>query len=192
MAVKTSHNTFDRTWFVTFTCYKWIPIFELTDSYDLVYNWLSLLKRKGLAETLAFVIMPNHVHLLVHLISENRHLNPMIGNAKRFMAYEIIKRLKEKGLSKLLHTLAEACSEKEKAKGQRHKVFEPSFDAKPIYTDDFFYQKLSYIHSNPVTGKWNLCSDFTVYPHSSAAFYEMNMKHPSIDIRDFRMVEERD
>lgn len=113
--------------------------------------------------------MPNHVHLLLHLRSEI-NLNVTISNAKHFMAYEIVKRLNEQDEQGVLRRLSESCSEKEKAKGQKHKVFEPSFDAKPIYTEPFFHQKLSYIH-NPVSSKWNLSSEFTTYYHSSAAFY---------------------
>jgi hypothetical protein len=34
------------------------------------------------------------------------------------------------------------------------------------------YQKLKYIHRNPVAKKWNLVSDYVLYKYSSAAFYE--------------------
>ncbi len=75
---------------------------------------------------------------------------------------------------------------KEKVKGQKHKVFEPSFDAKPVYTADFLYQKLDYIHHNPVSGKWSLCAEFTDYEHSSAVFYELEKPHKYFDINDYR------
>jgi REP element-mobilizing transposase RayT len=188
MAIKTFHDTFDKTWFVTFTCYKWLPLFELTNSYDLVYKWLNLIQSKAQADTLSFVLMPNHVHCILQLSSEGVNLNSLISNGKRFMAYEMVSRLKYENNHSTLTQLAEACSEKEKAKGQRHKVFEPSFDAKPIYTDVFFYQKLNYIHQNPVTGKWRLSTDFVQYAHSSAAFYETGTEHTLINIKDYREV----
>ena len=25
--------------FITFTCYRWIPLIEMTQGYDLVYKW---------------------------------------------------------------------------------------------------------------------------------------------------------
>ena len=37
--------------------------------------------------------MPNHIHLLVSFINAKQSINTIIGNGKRFMAYEIIKRL---------------------------------------------------------------------------------------------------
>ena len=38
MAVKQTIPYNDGIYFITFTCYKWMPLVELTDSYDLVYN----------------------------------------------------------------------------------------------------------------------------------------------------------
>ncbi len=43
-------------------------------------------------------------------------------------------------------------SEKQPGKGQRNKVFEESFDAKPVYHRKFPEQKINYIHLNPVRG----------------------------------------
>lgn len=185
MAVRTQHQITDATWFVTFTCYKWLPPFETTSGYDLIYDWLNLIDSKYLIKTLAFVIMPNHLHLLLQLENEHVNLNTVIGNGKRFLAYELIKRLTAKNEDKLLFMLASSCSVIEKAKGQKHKVFEPSFDAKPIYTLKFLNQKLDYIHHNPVSGKWSLCNEFTDYPHSSAAFYELNKPHGKLAITHY-------
>jgi hypothetical protein len=55
-------------------------------------------------------------------------------------------------------------------------VFEDSFDAKECYTEEFIFQKLQYIHFNPVSKKWNLVGDFTDYEHSSASFYEKGIR----------------
>jgi hypothetical protein len=73
------------------------------------------------------------------------------------MAYDIIGRLKEQGNQAVLDALALACTEKEKAKGQLHKAFQPSFDAKRVYTLKFLYQKLDYIHHNPLPGSELCC-----------------------------------
>lgn len=62
-------------------------------------------------------------------------------------------------------------SEREKKKGQRHKVFIESFDSKAIYSEKFLFQKIDYIHHNPVKGKWCLVDDYINYEHSSASFY---------------------
>ncbi|RZA03433.1 MAG: hypothetical protein EOP47_03210 [Sphingobacteriaceae bacterium] len=186
--IRTRHDLTYKIWFITFTCYKWLDLFEKTNSYSSVYNWLNLINEKCQIETIAFVIMPNHVHLILQLPESVNNLNTIISNGKRFMAYELVKKLTAQNEQSILHLLSSECSDKEKVKGQRHKVFEPSFDAKPIYTVEFLNQKLDYIHHNPVTGKWNLCMEFTDYPHSSAAFYYDNKPHLFVNITNYSEV----
>lgn len=183
MAIKTIHDTTDKTWFITFTCFNWIPLLQITNSYDLVYNWFNLINQKYAIDTTAFVIMPNHVHAILHL-NKSDNLNKVISNGKRFMAYEIVKRLKAQQ-PELLIRLSEACSKDEKKKGQMHKVFESSFDAKPILTDKFLQQKLDYIHHNPISEKWNLAETFIDYEHSSAGFYQKNLAHKDVAIKHY-------
>jgi len=120
--------------------------------------------------------MPNHVHALLYFPEMPKSLNTVIGNAKRFLAYEIIKRLEKKKAIVLLDILHAGVKKRERKKGQIHKVFEESFEAKECYTKDFVYQKLNYIHHNPVSGKWKLVDDFTEYEYSSASFYEKGIK----------------
>ncbi|MEP7372053.1 MAG: hypothetical protein ABI675_01615 [Chitinophagaceae bacterium] len=137
----------------------------------MVYKWFDFLKEQGFG-TVAYVIMPNHLHTIHYFPEPGFNLNNIIGNAKRFMAYEIIKRLEQANEREILSYLASVVTEREKKKGQLHKVFTDSFDAKGIYNEKFFNQKLKYIHRNPVSGKWKLVIDYTDYEHSSASFYE--------------------
>jgi REP element-mobilizing transposase RayT len=176
--IRTRHELTEKAWFITFTCFEWIPLFEITNSYHLVYNWLNIIDRKYQVKTLAFVIMPNHVHVLLQLPESVKSLNTIMANGKRFMAYDLVEQLTSLDQHEILNQLSAACTDKEIAKGQKHKVFEPSFDAKPVYTLPFLHQKLDYIHRNPVSGKWNLCAEFTDYPHSSAAFYHDDKPYP--------------
>ena len=91
------------------------------------------------------------------------------------MAYELIKQLKEKQLNGVLLQLKEGFSKRDAEKGQLHKVFEDSFDAKPIYHRKFLIQKINYIHLNPVRGKWKLPEHWEDYKQSSAKFYVKNI-----------------
>lgn len=89
------------------------------------------------------------------------------------MAYEIIKRLEQQRNTELLTHLQSAVTDKERKKGQLHKVFKESFDAKAIDNEAFFLQKLAYLHLNPVRSKYHLVEDWREYEHSSAGFYEL-------------------
>jgi REP element-mobilizing transposase RayT len=122
--------------------------------------------------------MPNHLHCILFFPTNNFSLNKIISNAKRFMAYEIVKRLQATNQTGILTQLQNAVTAKEKLKGQLHKVFEESFDAKAIDNQKFFLQKLSYIHLNPIRGNYKLSNDWREYEHSSAGFYELQqVKH---------------
>ena len=68
MAVKYKHSEEFTTYFVTFTCHKWISLFEITNSYDIVYSWFNILKDEGI-DIIGYVIMPNHVHAIIHFPS---------------------------------------------------------------------------------------------------------------------------
>ena len=94
-----------------------------------------------------------------------------MGNCKRLLAYQIVRKLEELNESHILKTLGSYVSLSDRRKGKLHEVFEPSFDWKECRTEKFIRQKLNYIHKNPCSGKWNLAEPFWNYPHSSAKFY---------------------
>ena len=172
MSTRFEHPQEDNSiYFVTFTCYDWLHLFETTDTYNLIYKWFDVLYGKGVRVT-GYVTMPNHFHGLLYFPIMPQAINTVIGNAKRFMAYEIIEKLEASNQKKILQRLKDAVKPNEKKKGQLHKVFEDSFDAKKCYSKDFILQKLDYIHANPIRGRWQLVNQYTDYKHSSAGFYE--------------------
>ena len=171
MSVKYKHSDVYSMYFCTFTCYEWMHLFELTNSYDLVYDWFNILKKDKI-EVIGYVIMPNHVHCILYFPEAGFNLNKILSNGKRFMAYELVNRLEKANDTNTLTILQNALTERERKKKQLHKVFKDSFDAKPIFSEKFLLQKLNYIHYNPVKGKWRLAKDFVSYEHSSASFYE--------------------
>jgi REP element-mobilizing transposase RayT len=172
MSQKTKKKYKDGLYFLTFTCAKWLSLFEITKSYDLVYNWFEILKKNG-SYICGYVIMPNHVHTIIAFKNtDNKSIDTIVGNGKRFMAYEIISRLEENGNTELLDELSNLVTASDKKKGKLHEVFEPSFDWKECISDEFTETKLNYIHNNPCSGKWNLEKSPQDYNNSSAKYYE--------------------
>jgi putative transposase len=177
MPVKFRHTDEYALYFCTFTCFDWLPLFDITNSYDLVYKWFNAMRAKRW-ETAAYVIMPNHLHTIHYFPEPGFSLNSIMREEKQLIAYEMIHRLQLNGENKLLNQLSMAITPTERQKGQQHRVFENSFDAKAIYSPRFLSQKIDYIHYNPVRGKWKLADDHTRYEHSSASFYELDIiKH---------------
>ena len=177
MPVRFRHDQQNNSlYFVTFTCFKWKRLFDLSDAWNSPYKWFDALFSRGIRVT-AYVVMPNHVHSLLFFPKMPKPLNTIIGNGKRFIAYDIIAGLKERKQVALLEELHCYVKKNEKRKGQRHKVFNNSFDAKECRSREFITQKLDYIHRNPVSKRWHLVNDYTEYLYSSASFYEKGIKH---------------
>lgn len=185
MTTKRHIHENDHTFFITFTCHKWLPLFDKTDLYEHIYKWFDILKRKQ-CQVLSFVIMPNHLHLLVFIPTASGRIDTLMGNGKRFMAYQVIEKLQQQMDTETLALLAKGVNASDRKRGKLHQVFQPSFDIKTCLTDAFTQQKLDYIHLNPVSKKWNLVDDYRNYEHSSARFYELNLpcKTPLTHWRD--------
>ncbi|MBK7882992.1 MAG: hypothetical protein IPJ81_03645 [Chitinophagaceae bacterium] len=156
--------------FITFTCYRWLSLIDITKGYNLVYKWFDILKSNG-HYIIGFVIMPNHVHALIAFADTGKKINTIIGNGKRFMAYEIIERLKAQNENALLQQLAAAVEKTRRLANKQHEVWELSFNWKECHSNKIITQKLNYMHNNPCTGKWQLVPTPVDYLHSSAAFY---------------------
>ncbi|MEX2232449.1 MAG: hypothetical protein WD824_09830 [Cyclobacteriaceae bacterium] len=171
MSVRKTIPYYEGIYFITFTCWRWLRLFELTNGYYAIYKWFDVLKKQGHYIT-GYVIMPNHFHgLLAFRNTQGLPINNIIGNGKRFIAYEIIKQLEKLNEQDILPKLGESVKQKDMLRGKLHEVFEPSFDWKECETEKFIEQKLNYIHNNPCSGKWNLAENPWDYIHSSAQFY---------------------
>jgi REP element-mobilizing transposase RayT len=170
MSIRKTIPHSEGIYFITFTCYQWQNLFIITNGYDIVYTQFDILKKEG-NYILGYVIMPNHVHALIGFKNSGKTINNRIGTMKRFMAYEIINRLKTNREDALLHQLANSVNSADKKRGKLHEVFESSFDSKHCITMEFIQQKLDYIHNNPCVKKWQLADNPADYPHSSANYY---------------------
>ena len=77
MTVRKQRNKDGAVYFATFTCYQWIPLFQLLDAYHLVYSWMHVAYGKGY-RFLGYAIMPNHVHFLIR-VPEGGAIKMLLG-----------------------------------------------------------------------------------------------------------------
>ncbi len=190
MPVKQKIPYSDGVFFITFTCHKWLHLIDITNGYDLVYKWFDHLKKEG-HFIIGYQIMPNHIHAIIAFRNTGKDINKAIGGGKRFMAYEIISRLKKMGSNDILQQLAEAVNASDRKRGKQHEVWEDSFDWKECRTREMIMQKLDYMHDNPCTGKWNLASNPADYIHSSASYY-LNDKQGIYPVTSYMDLEDID
>ena len=59
------YQTLGHDHFVTFSCYNREPYLQTADARDLFERSMERARRKFLFEVLAYVVMPEHVHLLL-------------------------------------------------------------------------------------------------------------------------------
>ena len=150
-------------YFWTATINNWKHLLE-SDAMKLeIIASLQWLKAKGLISVFAFVIMPNHIHLIWQVHGNNGKESPQ-GSLLKFTAHQFRK--------KLLHDAPSLLKEYAvSAPNKAHEFWQRNSLAQLLYNRSFIMQKLEYLHNNPVSGKWQLADSPTAYRFSSASFY---------------------
>lgn len=156
-----SYSTTDKIYFLTATIHKWFPLLH-DENKKIITCYLKKLRSEGLITVYAFVIMPNHLHIIWQQNKLNGKETPQ-GSFLKYTAHEFLKSLKNEGLS-YLYEVNEA--------NKKHEIWQRDSLSIEIYSRHVAIQKLDYIHFNPVSKKWNLAKDDLDYYWSSARFYE--------------------
>ena len=123
MPVKNTIPYSEGIFSITITCYKWLPLIEKVNGYDVVYNWFHYLKTQG-HHIIGYVIIPNHIHVMIGFTKVKQTINSIIGNGKRFMAYEIIRRLERNDEEEILNQLSANIELSRKQNNKLHNVWE--------------------------------------------------------------------
>ena len=181
MAVREKIFVPNEIYFITFTILGWKKIFTEDKYCKLVYKWFDYMKKEYKNKIYAYVIMPNHIHLIVFISEKSPKLSILIQNAKRFMAYGIVDLLEEDKKNELLNYFKNYANPKT---GAKHKIFEDRYDSKIIQREKFFIEKLNYIHNNPCSKKWMLADSVEQYKYSSAANYLVGKGFYDVEIME--------
>ncbi|MEO7839801.1 MAG: hypothetical protein ABIU06_10660 [Anaerolineales bacterium] len=160
--------------FVTASISGWKHLFIEPTYAQIVLDSLSWMQKEKRILLFAFVIMPSHIHLALKPESD------MIGNTLQqigsFTAHAILNELRKDGKQDLLDFFNQ---QKRDARHQ-HSIWQ-DIQASNIYSSDFLFQKMEYIHSNPVSKDWRLVKNRADYKYSSACFYDNGIE-PVIQI----------
>ncbi len=157
-----SYNTTDKIFFLTATINKWQPLLLGNENKSLITDYLKKLSSEGYITVYAFVIMPNHIHIIWQQNKLNGKETAQ-GSFLKYTAHEFLKGLKKQGLSHLYEV---------NAANKKHEIWQRDSLSVEIYSKPVASQKLDYIHFNPVSKKWSLAKDDLGYHWSSARFYE--------------------
>ena len=157
-----SHTSLGKIYFWTATIHKWLPLLHDDSSKSLIAEYLKKLSDEKLITVYAFVIMPNHIHLIWQQNEMNGKETPK-GSLLKHTSHTFLKQLKSSGKSFLYEV---------NASNKKHEIWQRDSLSIEIYSRAVAKQKLEYIHFNPVRGKWLLAKDDISYYYSSAKFYE--------------------
>ena len=155
-------------YFWTATINNWQRLL-LNDAYkNIILQSLQYLSSLNKIDVFAFVIMPNHIHLIWRIKEMNGKETPQ-GSFLKFTAHEFKKMLKKEN-PQTLKSYAVAAVNKSYEFWKRDSL------AIRLYSKEVAMQKLKYIHNNPLAEHWNLAKDPCEYKYSSARYYEINEK----------------
>lgn len=157
------YNSEGDFYFVTATVSNWIALFEREEYRKIIFGSLRWLRQKNLMYLFAFVVMADHVHLLLR--PRKISISLLMQKFGSFTAHTILAELRRNDESAWLAEFRKAA---EPAGLVRHKIWQ-RIQAANVYSDRFLKQKMDYIHDNPVRKR--LVQRAEEYPYSSAAFY---------------------
>ncbi|HMO63467.1 MAG TPA: transposase [Ferruginibacter sp.] len=157
-----SHTSIWEIYFWTATIHKWLHLLSGDSNKQLIINYLKKLSDECLITVYAFVIMPNHIHLIWQQNKLNGKETPK-GSLLKYTGHEFLKILKAESKAYLYEV---------NAANKKHEIWQRDSLGIEIYSVKVAKQKIEYIHNNPINGKWQLAKDYLDYQYSSARFYE--------------------
>lgn len=139
----------DKAHFITTTVVDWIDVFTRQRYNDILINSLEYcIKNKGMI-LYGYVIMSNHVHLIIQ--SSDGKLSDLIRDFKKFTAKNILESIQNEPESRrewMLERFKKATETH--SRNKEYQFWQYGNHAVEIYSIDFMWSKLDYIHMNPV------------------------------------------
>ena len=154
--------------FITATVVDWIDVFTRQTYRDIVIESLDYcIKNKGMI-LYGYVIMSNHIHLILQ--SQEGELSALVRDFKKFTAKSILEKIQispENRREWMLERFQLAT--KTHSRNKEYQFWQYGNHAEEIYSNEFMWSKLDYIHMNPVRA--GIVIKMDDYLYSSASNY---------------------
>ena len=161
-------NDQTKAHFITATVVDWVDVFSRKIYKDIVIESLDFcIKNKGMI-LYGYVIMTNHLHMVVQ--SENGKLSDLIRDFKKFTARTILDTIESEPESRkdwMLKRFEFAC--RSHSRNEKYQFWQYGNHPEEVFTEKFLWQKLDYIHLNPVRA--GIVEKASHYLYSSASNY---------------------
>ncbi|HKZ51809.1 MAG TPA: transposase [Candidatus Acidoferrales bacterium] len=150
--------------FVTTRTNNSVPLFRQSILCQDFLRALADLRQNGEFELFAYVIMPEHVHLLIR--PADGRVSLLMRKIKSLSARRILQALRKPGAQNLLAALAKASPGR---KQHVYKVWQDGFHTVLLWSNWMIRKKIDYMHANPV--RKGLVKSAKDYPWSSFCAY---------------------
>ena len=160
---------YNGSYFLTLTVESWVDVFTRKNHKDVIIESLHYcIKEKGL-NVYAYCLMPNHLHLIANC-DEPYQLKDVIRDFKKFTSKKILNQIINEPESRR-EWMLEIFSSKANAssKHKNFKFWQAGNHAIELYNEKFVWDKINYIHQNPV--KENYVKNIEDWIYSSATNY---------------------
>jgi len=164
--------------FLTFSCYQRRPLFDSPIRRDVFLQILERVRRRYRLVVLGYVVMPEHVHLLV---SEPQRASLSIAMQAlklgfvRSLAGSVVPTSRKIGETWGTPLSSSHLSSMKNARGA-HRFWQTRFYDFNVWTEKKRIEKLRYIHRNPV--KRGLVASPEQWPWSSYRWYLSRQQDP--------------
>ena len=169
MSEKYKTHDKDKAYFVTFTIVEWLKVLQDDSAKMIIVEAITYYQQHRGFVIYAYCIMPNHVHLIAQS-DGSEILSAVLRDLKKYTSIELTKKLEIENTeqSKNVLTIFKNAGEKLK-RIKKYKVWQDGNHPIVLYSNKFIWQKLEYIHNNPV--KYGLSECAEEYLFSSARNY---------------------
>jgi len=176
----------EKAHFITATVVDWIDVFTRQSYRDCIIDCLNYcITKKGMI-LYGYVIMSNHIHMIIQ--SEEGKLSDLVRDFKKFTARTILEKIQNEPESRrewMLERFQKAIESH--SRNKNYQFWQYGNHAEEVYTSDFLWSKLDYIHLNPVRA--GIVSKTEDYIYSSASNYSEGKGLVEITLVDNKIVD---
>ncbi len=166
--------------FITFAVVEWIDVFTRKDYRDILLDSIRFCQEEKGLLLHNWCIMSNHLHLVVSARNEN--LSDVLRDFKKFTSKQILQAIAENKQESRKDWML-SIFRQEGMKNSRNSEFQFwRQDNRPmeLYSGQFIFQKMNYIHNNPVEA--GIVERPEHYLYSSAKDYVNTKKCGLLDV----------
>ena len=157
-------------YFTTTTVIDWMDVFTRPQYKHIVVESLGYCQENKGLDIYAWVLMTNHLHMIVGIRGENT-IGDLLRDFKKFTSKRIVKAIQDNQQESRKNWMMNrfwfrGANDK---KITNYRFWQEDNHVEQLYSYDFYKQKLDYIHLNPV--RQEIVQDPSDYLYSSARNY---------------------